>query len=203
MPCRPPHGCRRRSERMDGGQKDFEGASTSSRPRLGSWNLTTHRPMATTRGSERLRLQQWLQERHITLHPDLEIEEGRIVAKESIEPKTTGEPPPLQAVKSSLPKRTVASIPKRVVLSERTTSCDVARISAFPIPSPVRLAVCLLHELSLGSRSPWADYLASLPTETVPIAAVWPADSESRRWILGTEAARLMEETYTDHVSRL
>jgi hypothetical protein len=96
----------------------------------------------------------------------------------------------------------VARIPKQVVLSQRTSSLSQDLLSKLPssLSPPLRLAVCLLHEQLLGPKSKWN--IVSLPTDVVPIAVLWPNESEARRWAKGTELGKELQGVQLDSVSR-
>lgn len=96
------------------------------------------------------------------------------------------------------PLTTVCKIPKTSLLSLRTTSLP-------PLPSTgptmashtiLGLALALLHEMRLGSDSPFFGYIQCLPRATVPIPVLWPLEEEGSDarlaypWLKGTEAER-------------
>ncbi|BGO88554.1 hypothetical protein NBRC10512_004653 [Rhodotorula toruloides] len=84
---------------------------------------------------------------------------------------------------------TVGRIPKSLVLSHRTSSLlldDSAHSTLDSLPPALRLAVHVAHELRLGPHSRWHVYLASCPTEEVPVALLWD-DGEASTWLEGTQ----------------
>jgi hypothetical protein len=54
------------------------------------------------------------------------------------------------------------------------------------VPANVKLILCLIHELHLGARSPWAPYLQTLPSCEAGIPLLWP-QIEARKLLRGTE----------------
>jgi hypothetical protein len=96
---------------------------------------------------------------------------------------------------------TVATLPKRIVLSHRTSSLS----SSLPprqaqalarLPPVLRLTLHAAHELLLGRASYWATYLACCPgTQSVPVAALWEENSEARLWVAGTELEQELQRT--------
>ncbi|BGO99064.1 hypothetical protein NBRC10513v2_000165 [Rhodotorula toruloides] len=87
---------------------------------------------------------------------------------------------------------TVGRIPKSLVLSHRTSSLlldDSARSTLDSLLPALRLAVHVAHELRLAAHSRWHVYLASCPTEEVPVALLWD-DGEASSWLEGTQVER-------------
>ncbi|GAA5909335.1 hypothetical protein JCM6882_000955 [Rhodosporidiobolus microsporus] len=96
---------------------------------------------------------------------------------------------------------TVARIPKRLVLSHRSSSLSALLSPSNPLtralhaaPPPLRLAVHVLHELRLGAASKWATYFAFCPPIAaddgplaVPIGVLWDDDSDTKAWTRGTQ----------------
>ena len=97
----------------------------------------------------------------------------------------------------------VAQIPKRALLSDRTCSIAPELLGSLPqsTPDAFRLAVCVLHELSLGPQSRWAAYLQHCPPETVPIALLWPDGGKPVQIIQGTELHAELERIGISNVS--
>ncbi|KAA1132535.1 hypothetical protein PGTUg99_013493 [Puccinia graminis f. sp. tritici] len=107
---------------------------------------------------------------------------------------------------------TVASIPKRACFSHRTsslTNLDLSLLSSLPIDQQpvIRLTIHLIHELSLGTHSPWHPYLDLLshPEHHQPRLIHLQVDEqpEIQRWLCGTEIERLLKAGRIISLARL
>lgn len=71
----------------------------------------------------------------------------------------------------------VCQVPKTALLSTRTSSLPRLLPDANLAPQSshtiLNLALALLHELRLGSQSPFWGYLQSLPRETILLPVLW------------------------------
>ena len=94
--------------------------------------------------------------------------------------------------------RAVVKIPKSGCITWRTSSLADTLTQAFrprrvgprgvlaEVPVHVKLILCLMHELLLGNRSPWAPYLATVPECEAGIPILWPK-GEACELLRGTE----------------
>lgn len=113
-------------------------------------------------------------------------------------------PPARRAADGSL-YSAVGRIPKSLVLSHRTSSLlldDSAHSTLDSLPPALRLAVHVAHELRLGPHSRWHVYLASCPTEEVPVALLWD-DGEASTWLEGTQVECEARRLGTNRVCEL
>lgn len=120
----------------------------------------------------------FLQRTSITLHPSLSI----------VHDPTTSAFHILATAAVDAPRSLIARIPKRALLSHRNSSfypSSVTKDEWERTPETLKLAACVLHELELGSHSPWAAYLDMMP-RAVYIGQLWDEDSEAVQWAKGT-----------------
>lgn len=146
-------------------------------------------------------LENWLDNYGVVRHPGVRIApmaDGtgwRLRATADLE---VGETRESSTLSSTLVADTpVCKIPKTALLSLRTSSLPPLSIDVEPHTLLV-LALALLHELRLGTDSPFWGYIQSLPRETVPLPMLWPLHppgSDGARalpWLSGTEGERDM-----------
>ncbi|KAJ1306806.1 hypothetical protein OPQ81_007792 [Rhizoctonia solani] len=98
----------------------------------------------------------------------------------------------------------VAKIPKKIILSRRTSRllADIPH-SETNCDDVMELALVLAYELALGEQSTWAGYLQSLPPGQVPVAALWDEneDKDSQHawlWLQETETSRVIRVLSTE-----
>ena len=109
----------------------------------------------------------WLTANGFSWHPTLELRPHSVFS--------TG---------AGLPKGLeVCRLPKASMLTTRTSAAAPA-LAAAGLRGAVGLAVALLHERSLGEKSHWAPYLATLPVRE-PLPVSWTA--EQLELLKGTE----------------
>jgi hypothetical protein len=89
-------------------------------------------------------------------------------------------------------------IPKKLAISHRTSS--LAKYIALPpdftaAQVTLHLAACLLHEIRLGTESPFWPALQMLPRDTIRVPTFWGharlcgSDGiEAMAWLMGTNA---------------
>ncbi|QRV88873.1 SET domain protein [Ceratobasidium sp. AG-Ba] len=93
---------------------------------------------------------------------------------------------------------TVAKIPKSIVLSKRTSQLPISFLNSnIAWDDMMELTLVLAFETLIGEKSKWFGYLQSLPSEQVPVAALWEGndDSDSQMaflWIQGTETEKVI-----------
>ncbi|SGY97441.1 BQ5605_C035g11404 [Microbotryum silenes-dioicae] len=94
--------------------------------------------------------------------------------------------------------QTVACIPKRSVLSHRSSQLHLPDWNRprdlFPT---LRLVLVVLYELHLGPQSNWSEYLASLPSATVPVGVLWTG--KAKVWARGTQVDRVVRGLGLEH----
>lgn len=100
----------------------------------------------------------------------------------------------------------VLSVPKRTILSARTTSLNLPRELIDPIPTGhwaktattnltvPTLALILLHEIRLGEEGRYWGYVQSLPRSVEGLPLFWDEEREARRWLRGTDAERELDK---------
>lgn len=132
-------------------------------------------------------LLQWLQETGTYLHPSLSVvrdtERGaglRVVKR------------PNTAVIDA--QDLLASIPVPALLSTKTSSLAHRASDLQHLPPNAQLAVHLLHEQCLGSRSRWAAYLKGCCAAAPCLPFTW--SEEAKSWVRGTEAEHLAQQQW-------
>jgi len=149
-----------------------------------------------------LTLREWLLQNHVYLDQRLSINSNpslHLVANSSIHSKETGGSTILDLACTASTDTLfslVASIPKSLVLSHRTSALS-RLIPDSPSPlkhlaSTIQLSIHVLYELQLGDRSRWRGYFDHCPKETVDIGLLWEEEGNARNWVRGTQLEREM-----------
>ncbi|SPO19703.1 related to RKM3 - ribosomal lysine methyltransferase [Ustilago trichophora] len=108
------------------------------------------------------------------------------------------------------PDTVIATIPKTAVLSRKTSALSPLLKGKYLSDSHetvgLELALCLLYERCLGSKSAFEPFLSILPRLPVPLPFLRdsdaPASSSSPwRWIAGTEASRIDTRASFSHLA--